>query len=256
VAPSAIKVDQFPETPAELDEKEIARIVAAFGAAARRAKEWGFDGIQLHGAHGYLLNQFFSPLTNRREDRYGGSLEGRTRFAREVVGAVRAAVGATFPVMIKLNASDHLPGGLEVDEALQIARILEQAGIDAMEISAGTGASGKRGPARERIKTREDEAYHLEYARRFKAALACPVMVVGGFRSLEVAEAAIEKQGLDFVALSRPLIREPGLPNRWRSGDRERARCISCNGCFKPGLAEGGIYCVQAAKEAKARRKG
>ena len=116
LAPSAVKADQFPETPEEMSREEIGEVVAAFGKAAGWAKEWGFDAVQLHGAHGYLINQFLSPLTNRRTDGYGGRVENRCRFLLEVYDAVRGAVGNGYPVCIKLNASDNVPGGLELEE--------------------------------------------------------------------------------------------------------------------------------------------
>jgi 2,4-dienoyl-CoA reductase-like NADH-dependent reductase (Old Yellow Enzyme family) len=258
LAPSAVKVAQFSEEPAELHPDDINAIVAAFAAGARRARAWGFDAVQLHGAHGYLINQFLSPLTNRRTDDYGGGVANRCRFLREVYQAVRAEVGEEYPVMIKLNAADNLEGGLEVEDAIAAAQMLDALGIDAIEVSAGTPASGGRSPARLKINAPEKEAYHLNLAGRIKAAVRCPVMVVGGFRSFEVAARAVSPGGVDHVALSRPLIREPALPARWQAGDHTAARCISCNGCFKPGLEEGGIYCIVARKEAQesTRSKG
>ena len=249
LAPSAVKADQFPETPEEMSREEIGEVVAAFGKAAGWAKEWGFDAVQLHGAHGYLINQFLSPLTNRRTDGYGGRVENRCRFLLEVYDAVRGAVGNGYPVCIKLNASDNVPGGLELEEALYAAGKLGEAGIDAIEVSAGTQASGDRTPARTKINSPEKEAYHLDQARRVKEVAGCPVMAVGGFRSYEVVEKALGEGGVDYVSMSRPFIREPGLANRWLGGDLSPARCVSCNGCFTPGFKEGGIYCVQEKKE-------
>lgn len=243
LAPSAVKVDQYPELPAELFKEEIARLVAAFAAGARRAKEYGFDAVQLHGAHGYLINQFLSPMTNRRSDEYGGSIESRCRFMLEVYRAVRAAVGSDFPVMIKLNGCDNLEGGLSAEDALYAAKALDAEGIDAIEVSGGTSASGSQSPVRTKIDTVEQEGYNLELAKRIKAAVSCPVISVGGFRSFEVAQQAVA-DGIDGIALSRPLIWEPDLPRRWQGGDTARAKCISCNGCFRPGLKEGGIRCV------------
>ena len=219
VAPSAVKLPQYPAVPAELSVEEVQQIIDAFGEGARRAKTWGFDAVQLHGAHGYLINQFLSPLTNQRQDPYGGSLENRSRFLMQVYQSVRQAVGEDFPVMIKLNASDHLEGGLDISDALYAATQLSQNGIDAIEVSAGTAASGKLGPARDKINAPETEAYNLSLATQIKAKVNCPVMVVGGFRSYDVAEQAIEKAGMDYIAISRPLIREPALPNRWQAGD-------------------------------------
>ena len=249
LAPSAVRVDQFPEMPAELTKDEINKIVFAFGEGARRAKSWGFDGVQLHGAHGFLINQFLSPLTNRRVDEYGGSIEQRSRFLLEVYREVRESVGGDYPVFIKLNAADNLEGGLEINDALYAAKELSEASIDAIEVSAGTPASGDENPARQKINTSKKEAYNLELARQIKEAVRCPVMVVGGFRSYEVAEKTIRDDGMDYIAMARPMIREPGLPNRWLEGDRSVAKCISCNSCFIPGLEEGGIYCVIERKE-------
>ena len=249
LAPSSVQVDQFPEMPAELTKNEISDIITAFGEGARRAKAWGLDAVQLHGAHGFLINQFLSPLTNRRTDEYGGSIENRSRFLFEVYQKVREVVGVDYPVFIKLNASDNLQGGLEIDDAVYVSQKLSENGIDAIEVSAGTPASGAENPAREKINKPEKEAYNLELARRIKEAVSCPVMVVGGFRSFEVAEKAVRDDGMDYIAMSRPLIREPGLPNRWQQGDLTKAKCISCNSCFGPGIEEGGIYCVIEKKE-------
>ena len=256
LAPSAVKVDQFPEMPTELAKDEIGDIVTAFGEAARRAKAWGFDAVQLHGAHGYLINQFLSPHTNRRKDEYGGSIENRTLFLLQVYQKLRDMVGAEFPVLIKLNASDNLDGGLTIGDAVYAAKQLSEAGIDAIEVSAGTSASGRKNPARTKINKPEREAYNLDLARQIKEAVSCPVMVVGGFRSYEVAEKALREDGMDYIAMARPVIREPGLPNRWLQGDRSPASCISCNSCFMAGLEEGGIYCVIEKKEREKAEKG
>ena len=249
LAPSAIKVDQFPETPAELTSEEIQEIINAFGEGARRAKEWDFDAVELHGAHGYLINQFLSPLTNRRTDEYGGSIENRSRFLIEVYKKIRETVGNNYPVLIKLNASDNLEGGLAIEDAIYAARQLSKLGIDAIEVSAGTPASGEKTPARQKINKPDKEAYHLDFAKQVKSAVSCPVMVVGGIRSYEVAEKAVAEAGLDYISMARPLIREPNLPNRWRNGSKSPATCISCNGCFGPGIKEGGIYCIVEKKE-------
>ena len=257
LAPSAVKVAQFPEKPAAFTADDIAALVAAFAESARRAKAWGYDAVQLHGAHGYLINQFLSPLTNQRTDAYGGSIDKRRRFLEDVYQAVRTAVGPEFPILIKLNASDNLAGGLEIDEALAAARALDAVGIDAIEVSAGTPASDERRPARLKINAPEKEAYNLDLAARIKAAVSSPVIAVGGFRSFDVAEKAVAANGVDGIALCRPLIREPDLPARWQAGDRHPAECISCNGCYKPAFEEGGIYCVVAKKaQAKAARSG
>jgi len=254
LAPSALELNQYPELPAEMTGEEIARVITAFGAGARRAKDWGFDAVQLHGAHGYLINQFLSPLTNQRTDEYGGSIENRSRFLLEVYGAVRSAVGRDYPVMIKMNGSDNLEGGLTIEDAVVAARALADAGIDCIEVSGGTPASGDRTPARTKINTPEKEAYNLTLASQFRTAVKCPLMVVGGFRSIEVAEKTIQGSA-DYISMARPFIREPDLAKRWQEGDRSPARCISCNSCFMPGIKEGGIYCVVEKKEQEKKQK-
>ncbi|RMG60890.1 MAG: NADH:flavin oxidoreductase [Deltaproteobacteria bacterium] len=248
IAPSAVEFPTFAEVPKEMTKEDIARVVSDFGAAARRAKEAGYDAVQLHGAHGYLINQFLSPLTNRRKDEYGGSLENRARFLLEVVSAVRDAVGTDYPVFIKLNGHDFLDGGFTIDEAVVVAKWLEEAGVDAIEVSGGSAASKEFTPARKGINSREKEGYHRDLARRVKEAVSIPVLVVGGFRSFDVMEETVRSGDADFISLSRPLIREPHLVSRFREGARERATCISCSGCFLPGIKEGGIYCVVEAK--------
>jgi len=254
LAPSAIATDQYPELPAEMTKEDIDRVVTAFGNGARRAKEWGFDGVQLHGAHGYLINQFLSPLTNQRHDEYGGSIENRCRFLLESYRAIRSAVGPDFPVMIKLNGSDNLAGALTITDAVFAAKSLDKEGIDCIEVSGGTPASGDQSPARTKINSPEKEAYNLPLAQQIRSAVKCPVMVVGGFRSFEVAEKTIQESA-DYISMARPFIREPGLVKRWQEGDRAPARCISCNSCFMPGIKEGGIYCVIEKKEQEKQEK-
>lgn len=254
LAPSAVKVGQFPEEPEAMGKQDIDAIVSAFGDGARRAKECGFDAVQLHSAHGYLVNQFLSPLTNRRTDGYGGSLKNRCRFLLEVYRSVRSGVGPDFPVLAKLNGSDNLDGGVVLNDAVYAARLLDEEKVDAIEVSGGTSASGEKVPVRVKIDNPDQEAYNLALAREIKKVVRCPVMVVGGFRSLEVIDRALMEDGTDYISMSRPFIREPRLIKRWQEGDRSRARCISCNGCFKPGLKEGGIYCVVEKAESVKRQ--
>lgn len=244
LAPSAVTSPQYPELPEALTSGEIDRLVSAFAAAADRGKRSGFDGVQIHAAHGYLISQFLSPLTNQRDDEYGGDLQGRSRFLREIIRAVRTSVGETWPVLVKLNGSDNLEGGFQIDEAVEVARTLDEEGVDAIEVSGGTPASGVATPVRTGIDSREREAYNLPFAVRIRNAVGCPVISVGGYRSFELVEGVVRRGEVDFVSMSRPFIREPNLPRRWAEGNETHARCISCNGCFKPGLKEGGIYCV------------
>jgi 2,4-dienoyl-CoA reductase-like NADH-dependent reductase (Old Yellow Enzyme family) len=254
IAPSSVAAEQFPEIPAAMSQEDIDQVVAAFGAGAKRAKEYGFDGVQLHGAHGYLINQFLSPLTNRRTDKYGGEIENRCRFLMEVYREVRKNVGNDYPVMIKLNGADNLEGGLELVDAVFAAKKLDEEGIDAIEVSGGTPVSGDQSPARMNIKDPKQEAYNVDLALQIKNVVRCPIMVVGGFRSFEVADRAVSLRGIGYIAMARPFIREPGLAGRWQQGNRSPAACISCNSCFKPGLQEGGIYCVVQKKEDEKRK--
>jgi len=232
----------------EMTVGDIQALAAAFGDAARRAREAGFDGVQIHAAHGYLLSQFLSPAFNRRRDDYGGSVENRSRAPLEVYRAVREAVGADYPVLIKMNGRDFRKGGLELEDALKAALKLEAAGLDAIELSGGLVTAGKLSPSRPGIKTEAREAYFREEARVFKEKLQIPLILVGGIRSFGVAEGLVQKGVADYISLSRPLIREPDLVRRWMEGDRQRAACISDNLCFGPGRKGEGVYCVTEKK--------
>ena len=213
VAPSAVEVKQYPEMPAELSLADIKALVDLFGAGAARAREYGFDAVQLHAAHGYLINQFLSPLTNRRKDDYGGSIENRSRFLLEVYRAVRRSVGKDFPVLIKLNGSDNLDGGLEPADAVAAARSLDDEGIDAIEVSGGTPASGDRNPVRQGIDRREQEAYNLPLAAKIKSAVSCPVMVVGGFQDIRDCRGSDPEGGGRLYRHGAPIHpRAPSFP--------------------------------------------
>lgn len=244
IAPSAVSFPSYQEVPKEMTKDDIKRVVECFAKSAKRAKDVGFDFVQLHGAHGYLINQFLSPLTNKRKDEYGGSLENRFRFLKEVVVAIKDLVGDNYPLMIKLNCDDFLEGGFSINESTKVAKMLESLGILFIEVSGGSPASSDKSPARRDIDTIEKEGYHCELSKRIKDNVNIPVGVVGGIRSLSLAEKVIKNKEADAISLSRPLIREPHLVKRWQSGDTKRAKCISCNGCFKPGLSGEGIYCV------------
>jgi 2,4-dienoyl-CoA reductase-like NADH-dependent reductase (Old Yellow Enzyme family) len=229
----------FGEEAAELSGDQISDIVTAFGAAARRAKAAGFDAVQLHGAHGYLINQFLSPNTNLRDDGYGGPISNRARFCYEVYDAVRAEVGPDYPVFIKLNSEDAIDGGLELDDAVEAARGLSARGIDAIEVSGGVPSAGRRAAARA-VKSPEEEGYFLANARAIKAVVDCPVIAVGGFKSRPRIEQAL--QSVDAVSMCRPFIRQPDLTNQLRDGLTDQADCISCSRCLAATM-EGGLSC-------------
>jgi 2,4-dienoyl-CoA reductase-like NADH-dependent reductase (Old Yellow Enzyme family) len=232
----------------QLTIQDIGEIVSAFADASRRARLAGFDGVQIHGAHGYLLSQFLSPAFNRRQDAYGGDAVNRARIHLEVYRAVRETVGKGYPVLIKMNSRDFVENGLELADFLRGVGPLVHEGIDAVEMSGGMQTSGKLSPSRPGISTEDKEAYFREEALAFKKQYDVPVILVGGIRSFTVAEGLIEEGTADYISMSRPFIREPGLVNRWKSGDRSRATCISDNRCFL-AAREGGIYCVVDKKE-------
>jgi 2,4-dienoyl-CoA reductase-like NADH-dependent reductase (Old Yellow Enzyme family) len=243
VAVSALEA--YAQPPRKImEEKDIEALVIAFRRAAGRAKDAGFDGIQLHAAHGYLLNQFLSPAFNKRKDGYGGTVEKRARAVLEILHAVKDRVGKDYPVLIKMNCEDFLEGGLTLQDSIKIASLLQEGGLDAVELSGGTFLSGKLGPSRGGIKSEEREAYFKEAAKSFREKLEIPLILVGGIRSFQVAEGLVNEGYADYISMSRPLIREPGLVKRWASGDRTRAECLSDNQCFGPGMAGEGVYCV------------
>jgi 2,4-dienoyl-CoA reductase-like NADH-dependent reductase (Old Yellow Enzyme family) len=244
LGPSGTKGDGMPNC-LEMTGDDFRTVAEDFGRAASRAREAGFDGVQIHAAHGYLLSEFLSPFYNRRNDRYGGSVENRARLLLEVAHNVRDKVGDRFPVMVKMNSEDFVTGGLTMEDMLEVASILESAGIDAIELSGGTMYSGNYIAFRPgRIDTEDKEVYYLEAARKFKERVGVPLMLVGGIRSYAVAERIVREGIADYVSLSRPLIREPGLVNRWRSGDTGKAKCLSDNLCYEPAKAGEGLYCV------------
>jgi 2,4-dienoyl-CoA reductase-like NADH-dependent reductase (Old Yellow Enzyme family) len=251
VRPTADNKDGKPTCRSAAHKDEIARIVAAFAKAASRAKEAGFDAVQLHAAHGFLINQFLSPAFNKRTDNYGGPLENRARFLLEVVQSVRETVGPEYPVLVKLSSEDFLDGGLTRVEAVQISGMLENASIDAIEFSGGTVNSPEKmiPPRPGSPKTPEQEVYYREAARLYKQSVAIPLMLVGGIRSYGVAEELVREGTADYISLSRPLISEPDLVKRWREGDRRPSECVSDNACFAPGLEGKGIYCVTLDKK-------
>jgi 2,4-dienoyl-CoA reductase-like NADH-dependent reductase (Old Yellow Enzyme family) len=216
---------------------DIFRIVESFGDAALRARQAGFDGIQIHAGH-------LSPHFNKRNDAYGSSLENRTRFLLEVFDKIRARAGKDFAVLVKLNSEDFLENGLQMDEMVSVSQMLEAKGIDAIEISGGTPLSGEKIPSREGIlKTEEEEVYYRKAASQFKKMVKVPLILVGGIRSFGVAERLVDEGLADYIALSRPLIREPHLVSRWQSGDLSKATCISCNLCYEPILSGKGLSC-------------
>lgn len=216
LAPSAVPValpgKQF-GTPRALTEAEILDLVARFARAARVCAAAGFDGVQLHAAHGYLLSSFLSPLANRRTDRWGGSLANRARFLVEAVRAVRAATDAGFALSVKLNSADFQRGGFALSESAELARILSGEGVDLIEVSGGTYEQPRMmdtdGLSPGEARSARREAYFLAEAERLRAAATVPLMVTGGFRTAAAMDAAIAGGAVDLVGLARPLCVQP-----------------------------------------------
>lgn len=198
--------------PRAMSVDDIEDAIARYARAAQIAKKAGFDGVQIHSAHGYLVSQFLSPITNRRDDEWGGSLENRARFLRTVYKATRAAVGPEFPVAVKLNSADFQKGGFTIEDSCRVAAWLEEDGIDLIELSGGTyeQMSFVNGTEEEqRESTVKREAYFLEYAREVRKAVSIPIMVTGGFRSVGAMERAVTDDGIDCIGLARPLCVQP-----------------------------------------------
>jgi 2,4-dienoyl-CoA reductase-like NADH-dependent reductase (Old Yellow Enzyme family) len=247
---------------------DITRITGEFADAARVAVDAGFDAVELHFGHGYLVSAFLSPKLNRRNDRWGGSVENRARFARDVALAVRRAVGDRAAVIAKLNMADGVRGGLWVDESIEVAHLLEGDGaLDALELTGGSSFQNPMYLFRGDVPVHEmaavfppalrlgfrlaaprfmrsypfEEAYFLPYARQFRAALTMPLVLLGGINRLETVRQALA-EGFDFVALGRALLREPELVQRWQKGDTGESLCIHCNKCM--ATIYGGTHCV------------
>lgn len=218
----------------EMTKAEIENFVEEFGEAALRSKKAGFDGVQVHAAHGFLFSKFLSPYHNRRNDEYGGSLENRARIILEVFNSIKTKCGKEFPVFIKINCSDFFENGngFTFEESKQVAKIFAEAGFDAIEISGGSAVGGEYTPARPKIHLKEQEAYHKDFAVKIAEEVSIPVILVGGIRSLEIAEDILQETKIEAISLSRPLIREPKLIKRWAEGNTEKAKCVSCNQCF------------------------
>ncbi len=262
MGPSSVKEKSLFVKPREMTEEDIERIIEAFAQAARRVKEAGFDAVQIHAAHGYLVNQFLCPHTNRREDRWGGPLENRMHFVREVYERCRKQVGDDFPVLVKINGTDNMKNGLKIEESAITAHMMGEMGFDGIEVSCGIMEdkfSMLRGNVpieaildewpmykskdplfrfimkkfgREIIKPPPMiQAYNRESARAIKGKVKVPVFLVGGITDPAGMEEIVETGDADYISLSRALIADPAFPEKIKSGSREPSRCIHCNLC-------------------------
>jgi len=259
VAPSAVPDKTTGLTPRELKIEEIRELISKFVNTGYRAYIAGYDMVQLHAAHGYLLSNFISPYTNRRVDEFGGNSENMARILIEIYNGLRDKIGNSFPIIIKLQTKDFVPGGLILDDATKITKILVDHGFDAIEPSGGiaeTQVGVKEAYPSKAIKTPEEENYFLPICEKLKPIMkGCKLILMGGIKNPISAEKFLQEGIADFISMSRPLIYEPDLPNRWESGDLNPAKCISCNSCYMTMLT-GPVHCVvRKRKERKEKKK-
>lgn len=240
-APSEIPERSTHVTGKAMTKEEIHYLVNAFAEAAKRVQLSGFDGVEIHGAHTYLINQFLSPYYNNRTDEYGGSLENRMRFLLEIYDKTREKVGKDFPILVKLTASDFHEGGLSFDETKLICKKLEALGMDGIEISGNIHGKAKSmvGEVFDGYELQE-EGYFLEYGKVISQEVNIPIITVGGFKNIHTLQNILGETTIDYFALSRPLLAEPFLIKRWKEGDNKPAICIRCSKCRTPE----GNYCT------------
>lgn len=212
-----------------LATEQVKEIVSQFGNAARRAEQAGYDGVQIHAAHFFYISKFISPLINHRTDRYGGDQKARSQILLEILADMRAKTSRSFIITIKINSSDEYPGGLTFQDFLTTSQLMAKAGIDAIEVSGnGTSRTG--------IQSGKNEGYFSDAAMALASIVDVPVVVVGGYRSVEKIDNIINDTAIEYVSLSRPLVREPDLVERWQRGDLTPSKCVSCNSCYRtPG---------------------
>jgi len=233
--PSAVKNPTNNFTPLEMTKENINELVEAMGMATKRARQSGFDGVQIHAAHGYLFSQFLSPYFNRREDEYGGNIQNRARIIFEVLEAMKDAAGEEYPVFIKMHCNDFWEEkGLSNDESLWLSKELEKRGIDGIEFSGGTIDPEYEGATRTKLFKKEAQSYFRNETAKIAAELNIPVISVGGHRTPELMEEIMNETNISYFSLSRTLHSEPDLVNKWMEDPEKKPRCVSCNNCWTP----------------------
>ncbi len=235
----------------EVSLEEIEKLIEEFTESAVRASRIGFDGIQIHAAHGYLASQFLSPYFNHRNDKYGGNILNRTRFLLEIVNSIRSVLGRDYCITVKLNSEDYIENGFSIEDMLKASLLLEKETVDAIELSGGIEIEGSRFTPYRITSSYIEKPYYEEAAALFKNNLSIPLILVGGIRSFQTAQRLIRENKADLISFCRPLIREPDLVKKWLEGDREKSLCISCNKCMEPARRGEGIYCVLDKSEKK-----
>ncbi|UCE16557.1 MAG: NADH:flavin oxidoreductase [Candidatus Bathyarchaeota archaeon] len=247
LAPSSIADKSIGIIPKEMTIEDIEDVTQSFVTSAERAKRAGFDGVQLHGAHGYLLSEFLSPHMNKRTDDHGGSTENRLRIVTEIFENIKETCGKDWPVLIKLQIDDFVKEepSLKPPESTEIARRIAEAGFDAIEISGGIYESDEKlDPWNLKVKNADEEAYFLPYAKKIKKIIGeTPLILVGGIRSFMVAENIVKDGYADFTSMSRPLIMEPDLPKKWFNKLSDKSTCTSCNRC-ETEMNKKGLSCL------------
>ena len=266
IAPSPV-ANMLGVIPVPMTARQISETIANFVRAAERVMEAGFDGVEIHAGHGYLIHEFLSPRTNLRSDEWGGSFENRLRFLTEIYRGMRRQLGGQTPILLTLNANDYLEDGIGVADAVRIAERMSALGIDAIDVTAGTWETHffmsrgdiprnywlyarAEGEEKEKVgerlsrlagEVRFQEAYLLEYSREIRKKVQCPLILVGGLRTVKIMEEILEEGAADFISLCRPLIRNPEFPNLIRRGLAEKSTCINCNLC----LTDKPVACYQ-----------
>lgn len=241
--PSAMQNENTGTWAKEISKDEIKYLTEAFAEAALRVKKSGFDGVEIHAGHGYLLSQFLSPYYNKRTDKYGGTIENRGRIIFEVFSAMREKVGKEFPIWIKLNSADYVQeGGLTQEDSMFVAKKLSELGIDAIEVTGGNESikivlESNLGPARKKIKlSKENQSYFKDYAAKLSSEIDTPIILIGGNRDVDVMEEILNTTNIELFSMARPLTAEPDLINTWTNGDLKTPKCVSCNQCYStPG---------------------
>lgn len=237
-------------------EELIREVIEAYGDAAARAQKAGFDAVEVHGAHDSLLAQFLSPVTNRREDQWGGAVENRCRLHCEIMANIRGKVRKNFPVILKLGVKEDLEGGLTLEDGVTAAKIIAEKGdTDAIEVSQGLSAGIKNfnyTSMKTGITDIDKEAYYREWTKLVRKEIPQKILVImqGGLRSPELMEEIINNGEADIVSMCRPYICEPNLVKRWEGGDEKKAKCISCNRCLVESHIKGApLKCIIAGKK-------
>ncbi|MCK8823830.1 NADH:flavin oxidoreductase [Fuchsiella alkaliacetigena] len=241
LGPSAVKNSKTGVMAKKMTKEDINDLVKAYGKAAERCKKAGFDGVQIHAAHTYLLNQFLSPYHNRRTDEYGGTIENRARILFEIHNEIRDRVGEDYPVLLKVTAGDFEEGGQSFAESLDVCKAMAKKGIDAIEVSGNIHSTAQEYFGEDWYGyTVKEGAFFKDYATKVAAEVNVPIILVGGLREFEVIENLLQETEIEYFSMCRPLMAEPNLINRWQEGDRSKSKCKSCGECY----TEEGNICI------------